>query len=83
MIRTGGSLINAAKAYRDAGAKKIYAITTHGLFTNDAVNKIKASRVIETLVTTNSHPNSLADNGKFLKVESIAPLILEHLLEET
>lgn len=83
MIRTGGSLINAAKAYRDAGAKKIYAITTHGLFTNDAVNKIKESGAIETLVTTNSHPNSLQDYGDFLKVESIAPLILEHLLEET
>lgn len=79
MIRTGGSLINAAKAYRDAGAKKIYAITTHGLFNNDALHKIQISGVIEQLLTTNSHPNSFNNNHPFLRVESIAPLIVNQL----
>ncbi len=79
MIRTGGSLINAAKAYKQAGARKIYTITTHGLFTNQALEKIKKSGVIEKVITTNTHPNSMALKGDFLQVESISPLIIDHL----
>lgn len=41
MIRTGGSLINAAKAYREAGAKTVFAVTTHGLFSNNGCKKSK------------------------------------------
>ena len=79
MVRTGGSLINAAKAYHEAGAKKIYAITTHGLFNNDGINKIKNSGVIEKLVATNSHPNSKTSKDPFLQIESIAPMIVNLL----
>lgn len=79
MIRTGGSLINAAKAYKEAGAKNIYAITTHGLFNNNALDKIKNSGVIEKLVSTNSHPNSSVSMDSFMQVESIAALIVEQI----
>ena len=79
MVRTGGSLINAAKAYKEAGAKKIYAITTHGLFNNDAIQKIRESGVIKKLVTTNSHPNSQYSTDPFVHIESIAPLIVNQL----
>jgi ribose-phosphate pyrophosphokinase len=82
MIRTGGSLINAAKAYKNAGAKKIFTITTHGLFTDEALEKIKESGVIEKVVATNSHPNSFLAKHPILRVESLAPLIVEQILEE-
>jgi ribose-phosphate pyrophosphokinase len=36
MIRTGGSLISAAQAYRDAGAASIDAIATHGVLPGDS-----------------------------------------------
>ena len=80
MVRTGGSLVNAAGAYKEAGAKKIFTITTHGLFNNDALSKIRKSGVIEKVIATNSHPNSLKLESDFLKVESIAPLIVEQLI---
>jgi ribose-phosphate pyrophosphokinase len=80
MVRTGGSLVNAAMAYREAGAKKIFTITTHGLFNNDALSKIRKSGVIEKVIATNSHPNSLHLESDFLQVESIAPLIVEQLI---
>lgn len=79
MIRTGGSLINAAKAYKEAGAKKIYAITTHGLFNNETIDKIENSRVIEKVVTTNSHPNCYISTSPIIQIESIASLIVEQL----
>jgi len=80
MVRTGGSLINAAKAYKAAGANKIYTITTHGLFNNDALTRIQSSGVIEKVVSTNSHPNSVALKSAYLQVESIAPLIVGQLV---
>jgi ribose-phosphate pyrophosphokinase len=79
MVRTGGSLINAAKAYKAAGAKKIYTITTHGLFNNDALNRIQSSGVIEKVVSTDTHPNSIALKSDFLQVKSIAGLIVAQL----
>jgi ribose-phosphate pyrophosphokinase len=80
MIRTGGSLISAAKAYKSAGAKKIFTITTHGLFTNDALKKIQESGVIEKVISTNTHPNSFASKSDFLQIESIASLLVEKLV---
>ncbi|MBW3467978.1 ribose-phosphate diphosphokinase [Arthrospiribacter ruber] len=82
MVRTGGSLINAAKAYKNAGAKEIYTITTHGLFTNDALSIIQNSGVIKKVVTTNSHPNSKKLETDFLQVKSIASLIIEEIDKE-
>lgn len=79
MVRTGGSLINAAKAYKAAGAKKIFTITTHGLFTNNALDKIRESGVIEKVVATNTHPNVYDGPNDVLKVESIASLVVEQL----
>lgn len=57
MIRTGSSLINAARAYKKAGAKNIYAITTHGVFPEGSIEKIKSSD-ISKVISSNSHPNS-------------------------
>lgn len=78
MIRTGGSLVNAARSYKDAGANKIYTITTHGIFSNGALQKIKDSGVIEKVITTNSYPQ-FHNGDHFLQVESIAPLIINYL----
>lgn len=79
MIRTGGSLISAAKSYVAAGAKEISVVTTHGLFTNGALAKIEQSGIIKHVVCTDSHPNALLENYPFLKVKSIAGLIAEHI----
>lgn len=81
MIRTGGSLINAARAYKEAGASEVAAITTHGLFSNNAVERIKNSGLFTKVVCTNSHPNPLDSNDPFLIVKSIAPLITQKLKE--
>ena len=79
MIRTGGSLINAANAYSKAGADKICVIATHGLFNKDALNKIKESTAISAMVCTDTHPNALALEDDFLTVESVASLIAQKL----
>jgi len=82
MIRTGGSLIDAAEAYRDAGAVAIDAIATHGLFPGDSLQRIEASGLFGSIVVTDSHPRAVAlgKPGGFLQVESTAALLVEHLV---
>ena len=79
MIRTGGSLINAARVYAENGATKIDAIATHGVFPNDSLEKIRSSGLFGQVVTTDSHPRAVALAGEFLRVESTATLLTEHL----
>ncbi|MCE9580811.1 MAG: ribose-phosphate diphosphokinase [Deltaproteobacteria bacterium] len=79
MIRTGGSLLQAAAAYRDAGAISIDAIATHGVLPGDSAAKLRASGLLGRLVVTDSHPHAVAVRSDFVEVERIAPLLLAHL----
>jgi len=80
MIRTGGSLIGAALAYRDAGALAIDAVATHGLFPGDSLARLEESGLFGRIVVTDSHPRAVALQGPFLEVESTANLLTEHLI---
>lgn len=75
MIRTGSSLLSAARAYRDAGAARVTAMATHGLFPGDALGRLRASGLIDRVVTTDSHPRAVELAGDFLEVLSVAGLL--------
>ena len=79
MIRTGGSLIKAAASYKEAGATRVSAIATHGVFPEGAIAKIRQSGLFDQLVVTDSHPRAVAAASDFVKVVSIAPMVSEHL----
>ncbi len=81
MIRTGGSLLNAAKVYQAAGARVIDVISTHGLFPGDACEKLRASGVIRSVHVTDSHPRAIQMKSAFLKVYPVAPLFVKALKE--
>jgi len=51
LIDTGGSIVNAAKALKLHGAKKIYACCSHPVFSLDAIERIHASDICEVAVT--------------------------------
>lgn len=80
MIDTGGTIINAAKAIKQHGAKTIHILATHGLFSVDAAAKftqaIKEGTINEVVVTDTIN---LPQEKKFagLKVISIAGFIAE------
>lgn len=81
MIRTGGSLINAAKSYKEAGASQIFAITTHGLFTNNALERLQHSGLFEKVFSTNTHPNTqVLLQNPLLEVKSVAKIIHKKLI---
>lgn len=80
MIRSGSSIINAAQAYKNAGANKIYVLTTHGIFVSGALEKMKNCGLIEKIYCTNTHPNTTKLYDDFVQVVDVAPIILKGLL---
>ncbi len=57
MVSTGNTLIEAAKGLKKAGVRKMLFVTTHGLFFNDSIKKI---RKYGDIVATNTVKNSVA-----------------------
>lgn len=55
MCSTGGTLVSAAKACREKGAHRIFAVVSHGLLVGDAVLRIETSP-IEVLYMSNTIP---------------------------
>ncbi len=77
---TAGTLVAAAKACQEGGAKRIIAMITHGVFVNEAIEKIEASP-IETIVISNTIPlTSKALNCKKMIVVSVAKLFSKAIL---
>ena len=79
VIRTGGSLIGAAQAYKDAGATRISVVATHGVFAGSAVAKLQACGLIDRIAVTDSHPAARAAEGAFVTVHSIVPLLVSFI----
>src|SRR5690606_33936857 len=75
MIRTGGSLAGAARAYLDAGATEVSALTTHGVFPEGALERLEASGLFSAIAATDSHPRARALASDFLKIHSVAELL--------
>lgn len=76
MIRTGGSLLNAARAYLDAGARELFAVATHGVLPEDAFAKIRDSGLFRRVVCTDSHPRAKELESAGLEViQATAPFV--------
>lgn len=55
LISSGGTLLRAAEACRERGAKTIYAAASHGLFVGDA-SHVLAHAALQKVVVTNTVP---------------------------
>ena len=55
MADTCGTIVKAADKLLEAGATKIYAILTHGIFSGEALTRINNSN-FEAIVVTNTIP---------------------------
>ena len=84
MIDTAGTIVNAAQAIMDRGAKAVYACATHGIFSPPAIERIENS-VIEKMIVTDSI--YLPEDKRVGKIEliSVSELIgqaIERIYEE-
>jgi ribose-phosphate pyrophosphokinase len=73
MIDTAGTLIEAARVVREAGATRVYAAATHGVFSGPAFERI-AGPELEEIVVTDTIPLS-ADAPDKIKVLSVADIL--------
>jgi ribose-phosphate pyrophosphokinase len=76
IVSTGSTLVEAAKALKDAGAREIYAAATHGVLCGGAVDLIAGSPVKE-LVVTDTIPHDPGSLPAGFRVLSVAPLLAE------
>ena len=78
IMDTAGTMCNAARALRDAGAASVSASVSHPVLSGPAINRINESPLDEVIVT-NSVPLSKKklDTCKKIKIVSIAPLLAE------
>ena len=51
IIDSGGTIVNAAKALKEKGAKEVYVYITHGVLSGEAVQKIKKSAIKNLVIT--------------------------------
>lgn len=79
MVRSGSSLINAASAYKTAGAATVTAIVTHGVLPGGALKCLEESGHFAALHCSNSHPAAVGQAPGFLKIHSVAGLFNEYL----
>jgi ribose-phosphate pyrophosphokinase len=75
IVDTAGTLVKTAEALLDQGADKVYACASHAVLSGPAVERIKASK-LEELVVTNTIPLS----EEAMKVDKIRVLSIAGLL---
>jgi len=51
MIDTAGTLVKAAEVLKERGAKKVFAYCTHAVFSGAAIERIRASKIDEVVIT--------------------------------
>ena len=77
IIDSGGTIVNAAKALKDRGAKEVYVYITHGVLSGDAINKIKKSSIKKLVIT-----DTIDNLGKTNKAKNIEVLSISNLMAE-
>ena len=77
IVDSGGTLVNAAEALLNAGARDVSAYITHGVLSGGAVSRIAASRMKELVITDSILPTQAVKLARNIRVISIAPLLGE------
>ena len=77
IVDSGGTLVNAADALLDKGAKEVYAYITHGVLSGGAVARIAGSRLKELVITDSIMPSEAVNVAHNIRVISIAQLMGE------
>ncbi|HKA22854.1 MAG TPA: ribose-phosphate pyrophosphokinase [Blastocatellia bacterium] len=79
MVDTAGTLVKAAEALKENGAKSVLASATHAVLSGPAVQRIEGSP-IEHLVVTNTIPDGNSCGSEKIICLSVAKLLAEAIL---
>jgi ribose-phosphate pyrophosphokinase len=71
LISSGGTLLRAAKAARQAGARRVIALVTHGLFMEGAEEAVADEAIDRLAITDTVPPFRLGDSAVLAKIDII------------
>ena len=77
IIDSGGTIVNAAQALINRGAKEVHVYITHGVLSGEAVEKIKKSKIKKLVIT-----DTIDNSDKIKKAKNIEVLSICNLLGE-
>ena len=77
IIDSGGTIVNAAKALVDRGAKEVHVYVTHGVLSGGAIEKIKNSKIKKLILT-----DTIDNEQKVKKASNIQVLTISNLMAE-
>lgn len=80
MVDRPGSFIGAAEhCIKNCGAKDVYVVATHGVFTGDCLEQLEESDSISKIIVTNTYPISeeRLKKSKKLVVLDVSPIFAE------
>jgi ribose-phosphate pyrophosphokinase len=77
IVDSGGTLVNAAEALMKAGARNVSAYITHGVLSEQAPDKVAASKLKELVVSDSIEARPEVAAAANIRRLSIAPLIGE------
>jgi ribose-phosphate pyrophosphokinase len=78
LTETAGTLTRAAEVLRAKGARKIYAAVTHAILNQQALDRLRKSKLDELITTDSVRREKL--NGVAITELSVAPLLGEAIL---
>ena len=77
IIDSGGTIVNAAQALINRGAREVHVYITHGVLSGEAVEKIKKSKINNLVIT-----DTIENSEKVKKAKNIEVLTISNLLSE-
>ncbi len=77
IIDSGGTIVNAAYALTDRGAKEVHVYVTHGVLSGKAVEKIKNSKIKRLVITDTIDNSSRIKGAKNIEILTISQLVGE------
>jgi ribose-phosphate pyrophosphokinase len=77
MIDTAGTLVKAAEALKERGAKRVYAYCTHPVFSGPAIERIAKSQLDEVVITNTIPLNAAGKACPKIRQLSVALLFAE------
>jgi ribose-phosphate pyrophosphokinase len=82
MIDTAGTLVSAAEALKNSGAKAIYVAASHGILSGPAIERLRDAPIDKILITdTFPHTDARSELGRKLRIVRVAPMISRALIE--
>ena len=77
IIDSGGTIVNAAKALKEKGAKDVYVYVTHGVLSGNAIEQINNSKIKKLILT-----DTIDNSNKIKKSSKIVVLSISNLMAE-